>query len=107
MDKLRNTFANTVINCTKSHFARFDTPQICHTDNGSQFISNDYKDFSKKFGFKHTKSSPYHPKDNGRAEAAVKVVKSMLKKCSDFDVAMLHYRNTPQQGHSYSLPNAF
>ena len=102
VDKLQNTFSNTVIKCTKSHFARFGTPQICHTDNGSQFISKDFRDFSLKFGFKHTKSSPYHPKGNGRAEAAVKVAKNMLKKCSDFDVAMLHYRNTPQQGHSYS-----
>ena len=39
---------------------------------------------------------------NGCAEAAVKVCKNMLKKCDDPDLAMLMYRNTPQQGYTYS-----
>ena len=47
-------------------------------------------------------SSPYHPKGNGRAEAAVKIMDSMLEKADDFHSAMLIYRNTPPQGHSYS-----
>ena len=54
------------------------------------------------YGFKHTTSSPFHPKGNGRAEAAVKVAKSMLKKADDFHSALLLYRNTPPRGHTYS-----
>ncbi|XP_044182111.1 uncharacterized protein K02A2.6-like [Acropora millepora] len=50
----------------------------------------------------HTTSSPFHPKGNGRAEAAVKVAKSMLKKADDFHSALLLYRNTPPRGHTYS-----
>ena len=53
VDKLQNALSSTVIKCTKAHFSRFGTPQICHTDNGSQFISDEYRQFSKKFGFKH------------------------------------------------------
>ena len=103
LDELKRADATTVIECTKAHFARFGIPQICHTDNGSQFISDDYhKKFVSLYGFKHTRSSPYHPKGNGRAEAAVKVCKNMLKKSSDIEAALLNYRNTPQQGHSYS-----
>ena len=55
-----------------------------------------------EYGFKHTTSSPYHPKGNGRAEAAVEVAESMLKKADDFHSALLLYRNTPPQGHTYS-----
>lgn len=55
-----------------------------------------------EYGFKHTTSSPYHPKGNGRAEAAVKVAETMLKKADDFHSALLLYRNTPPQGHTYS-----
>ena len=55
-----------------------------------------------EYGFKHTTSSPYHPKGNGRAEAAVKVAESMLKKADDLHTALLLYRNTPPQGHIYS-----
>ena len=103
VDELRCGDAQTVIECTKAHFARFGVPQICHTDNGSQFISDEYhKKFAAAYGFKHTRSSPYHSKGNGRAEAAVKVCKSMLKKSSDIYAALLNYRNTPQQGHRHS-----
>ena len=59
-------------------------------------------DFSSQYGFKHTTSSPYHSQGNGRAEAAVKVSESMLKKSDDFQIALLNYRNTPPKGHTYS-----
>ena len=71
VDELQDTLSPTVINKTKAHFARFGIPQICHTDNGSQFTSKEYENFATHYGFKHTTSSPYHPKGNGRAEAAV------------------------------------
>ena len=103
LDELKANDSNTVIKCTKAHFARYGVPQICHTDNGPQFISNEYHNkFATTFGFKHTRSSPYHSKGNGRAEAAVKVSKDMMKKAKDVQAALLNYRNTPQQGHTYS-----
>ena len=102
VDKIEDTLATTVVEKTKAHFARFGVPLTCHTDNGSQFVSKEYRRFSEEYGFKHTTSSPYHPKGNGRAEAAVKVAKCMLRKASDFHNAMLMYRNTPPQGHTYS-----
>ena len=88
---------------TVCHFSDIrGIPQICHTDNGSHFSSKEYENFATQYGFKHTTSSPYHPQGNGRAEAAVKVAKSTLKKSADFQTALLNYRNTPLQGHTYS-----
>ena len=104
VDELDDTLATSVINKTKAHFARFGVPRICHTDNGPQFTSKDYMDFASQYGFKHTTSSPYHSQGNGRAEAAVKVSESMLKKSDDFQIALLNYRNTPPKGHTYSCP---
>ena len=75
---------------------------MCHTDNGSQFASKEYEDFATQYGFKHTTSSPYHPRGNGRAKAAVKVAKTTLKKSTDLQSALLNYRNTPPQGLTYS-----
>ena len=80
VDTLGDTLSSTVIDKTKAYFARYGVPAICHTDNGPQFISEQYRTFSVAYGFKHTTSSPFHPKGNGRAEAAVKVAKSILKK---------------------------
>ena len=69
--KLKVTLFSTVIEKTKAHFARYGVPAVCHLDNGPQFISEDNRKFSVEHGFKHTTSSPYHPKGNGRAEATV------------------------------------
>ncbi|XP_031560880.1 uncharacterized protein LOC116296910 [Actinia tenebrosa] len=92
VDKLKGIMSSTVIQKTKDHFTCFGIPKICHTNNDSQLASEEYDDFAT-FGFKHTTSSPYHPQGNGKAEAAVKVAKSMLKKLEDFHSALLNHRN--------------
>ena len=102
VDKLPDTLSTTVVERTKGHFSRYGIPSIVHTDNGPQFISREYKDLSSNCNFRHTTSSPYYAKGNGRAEAAVKVAKAMLKKSEDFQLALLLYRNTPPAGHTYS-----
>ena len=80
----------------------FGVPEVCHTDNGPQFISKECQDYARDYGFKHTTSSPYHSQGKGRAEAAVNVCKAQLRKSDDYDKAMLFYRNTPPTGHTYS-----
>jgi hypothetical protein len=102
LDYLPNTLATTVIQRTKAHFARHGIPLRCLTDNGPQFISNEYQNFAKTYGFEHATSSPYWPQSNGKAEAAVKDAKSILKKSEDFHLALLNIRNTPPRGHSFS-----
>ena len=102
MDALPDTLTSTVVNATKKHFARYGSPMCCLTDNGPQFVSHEYDKFAKDWCFKHVTSSPYHSQGNGRAEAAVKSAKSLLKKCKDADLGMLHLRNTPNKGHTSS-----
>ena len=104
IDLLRNTSATAVINAMKKNFARLEIPQVCVSDNGPQFISHEYSRFASEYGFKSIKSSPYHSRSNGKAESAVKVAKNILKKARHEDpyLALLAYRNTPQQGHTYS-----
>ena len=101
VDHLPETLATTVINCTKAHFAHHDKPDICHMGNGPQYISNKLKMLSRTYAFQHTWSAPYYPKGNRRAEAAIKVAKNTLKWSNYFYSALLNYRNTSQQGHSY------
>ena len=102
LDLLQDTVAKTVVTKTRTHFARWGNPRICHTDNGPQFISEEYNQFVENEKFIHSPSSPYHSQGNGRAEAAVKVCKNMLKKCSNVEEANRIYHNTPQAGHTYS-----
>ena len=102
IDRLPDTLSATVVNATKEHIARFGIPTWVLTDNGPQFIAKEYKDLARDYGFTCLTSSPYYQRGNGKAESAVKIAKSMLKKCSDYHKALLLYRNTPQQGYSYS-----
>ena len=104
LDSLRNTTASTVIRAMKRNFARHGIPDKCITDNGPQFDSHEYSSFAREYGFTMIKSSPYYSRANGKAESAVKIAENILKKSRHEDpyLALLAYRNTPQQGYSYS-----
>ena len=95
--KLSGLSADEVIKHTKSIFARHGIPDTVVSDNGPQYASEAYRDFSKSYQFQHITSSPYYPRSNGEAERAVGVVKSLLKKEGDPYMALLIYRATPTQ----------
>ena len=96
---LRDTSSNTVISNIKSIFARFRIPKIVVSDNGPQFESSTFKKFASDSDFQHVTSSPKHPRSNGMAENAVKVVQEILLKTyladEDSYLALLAYRSTP------------
>ena len=96
LDHLKNTTANSVIKVMKKNFARHGIPSECVSDNGPQFDSSEYRSFVREYGFTPIKSSPYYSQGNGKAESAVKVANE------DPYLALLAYRNTPQQGYVYS-----
>jgi transposase InsO family protein len=51
------------------------TPRII-TDNGPQFISNDFKAFIRISGMTHVRTSPYYPQSNGKIERYHRTIKS-------------------------------
>ena len=93
--RLNGSTAEEVVTHTKSIFARHGIPETVVSDNGPQYTSELYTDFSKTYQFQHITSSPYYPQSNGEAERAVKTIKEMLKKCDDPYIALLSYRSTP------------
>lgn len=102
VDLLPNLSANTLIARCRAQFARYGQPDKVITDNGPQFTCEQFKKFASSWGFTHVTSSPYHPKSNGKAESAVKIVKSLCKRAkangTDAWMAILHWRNTPTEG---------
>ena len=44
-----------------------ESPRII-TDNGSQFIAKDFKEFIRLCGLTHVRTSPYYPQSNGKLE---------------------------------------
>ena len=100
VDLLEDTRSAAVIR--KAQFARYGIPETYVSENGSQFILDEFKEFSCHWSFAHMTSSPTYPQSNGKVEAAVKSAKSVMKKSrkakTDPYLALLEYRNMPSQG---------
>ena len=67
LDFLIDTLSTTVIAKLKHHFARYGIPDEFISDGGPQFTSDKFKEFAKKWYFKHTVTGPGNSKANGAA----------------------------------------
>ena len=87
----------------KEIFGEHGIPAIICTDNGPQFSSHLFIEFTKEWNIDHELSSPRNPRSNGQAESAVKIVKGRLTRAKysgqDPYLALLAYRSTPVDSH--------
>ena len=92
-----------MITLLKELFAEHGIPEEIRSDNGPQFASHLFAEFTKDWNIKHSTSSPRNLRSNGQAESAVKIVKGLLThaKFSGQDpyLALLAYRSTPVDSH--------
>ena len=101
LKQLTSTKSKVVIEKLKGLFSRHGIPDELDSDNGPQYDSVEFREFSKQYGFKHVTSSPGYPTSNGQAENCVKTVKNLLRDAKDPYLALLAYRVTPlQNGYS-------
>ena len=88
--------SDTVILALKTIFSEAGVPTILISDNGRQYCSEEFKEFSLQWSFVHKTASPYYPKGNAHAERASGVVKEVYTKCGDnFLLGLLVHRATP------------
>ncbi len=97
--QLNETMSEAVISELKQQFARHGIPKLFISDNGPQYLCQQFCEFTDAWKVNHHTSSPHHPNGNGTAEAAVKVAKTLIKKTkqdgTDLWLAFLEHRNTP------------
>ena len=77
--RMFSTTAEATINALHTVFATHGLPEELVTDNGAQFIAQEFKDFLRSNKIKHILSAPYHPASNGEAERTVKTFKQSMK----------------------------
>jgi len=80
------------ISLMKSMFSGHGIPELVVSDNGPQYVSQEFAAFAEDYGFWHVTSSPHYAKTNRAAEQAVQSNKKMLKKEQDLYLALLAYR---------------
>ena len=59
-------------------FAQFGIPEVLVSDNGTNFVSNEFEEFTRRNGIKHVTSVPAHPTSNGLVERPIKTFKDGL-----------------------------
>ena len=95
VQQLRSATSRSVISALKGIFGRHGVPETLMSDNGPQYVSAEFTEFARAYGFCHTTSSPHYPQANGLAERTVKTFKRLFKESSDQPLALLSYRTTP------------
>jgi len=86
-------------------FSRTAIPDQLWSDRGPQFTAKAFQEFAREWGFQHLMSSPHYPQSNGRAEAAVKSMKKLIRAAwngrfldtNKLCRSLLQYRNTPSR----------
>ncbi len=99
IDKLYGTSSQSIISALEPHLARNGTVDVLVSDNGPNLVSREFARFCSSWEIEHATMSPHHSMANGKVESAVKVAKTLLKKCRksghNIHMALLDYRNTP------------
>ncbi|XP_067255058.1 uncharacterized protein [Chanodichthys erythropterus] len=77
---LRKITAPVVIKALLKFFSTFGLPKVVQTDQGTNFLSNVFRQVLKTLGITHRISSAYHPESQGAIERFHQTLKSMLRK---------------------------
>ena len=106
IDRLSRTTVAQVTSALSAQFARYGIPETLVSDNGPPFSSSDFRAFMRMLDIRHVTSSPGYPQSNGKAENAVKTVKTLMRKAfaarEDPLWALLTWRNSPSEGSDMS-----
>ena len=100
--ELEDLTGKTLVKKSRPVFATHGKPEVVISDNGPNYASREFADFSRQWEFRHVTTSPHYSKANGKAESAVKIAKGIIKKAKrsggDIWQAILEWRNTPTPG---------
>ena len=96
---MASTTSTAIVNVLRDIFSRFGLPKTLVSDNGPQFVADEFKAFLQQNGVKHVTSSPYHSRTNGLAERFVRSFKTAMKKCNkvtnkEINLFLITYRIT-------------
>ena len=85
----------SIIKHLKDIFTEIGIPRCIISDGGTQFTSQEFQDFTRKWGIQHRVTSPTNAQSNGQAECFIQTIKNSLTKTmeggEDAHLAILSY----------------
>ena len=82
---LKKIISSEIIRTIQEWFRLFGYPWSLRSDGAKNFVSREMEIYFKNKDIDHQVSSAYFAQSNGHAEAAIKIVKSFVKKCTTED----------------------
>ena len=67
-------------------FLEHGIPEVLHSDNGHQYMGEQFTEFCTSWGITHETSSPHYVQSNGFTEVCIKSVKHALQ-CAKYSGA--------------------
>ena len=101
---MNSTVSTKIIEAMSTIFARFGVPQSLRTDNGPQFVSEEFTSFLKEHGIEHRRTTPLWPQANGEVERQNRTLLKALRIAKvegrdwkkELNRFLMAYRSTPQ-----------
>ncbi|XP_028413774.1 uncharacterized protein K02A2.6-like [Dendronephthya gigantea] len=101
---MHSTTSEKIIKALNEIFARFGFPYSLKSDNGRQFVSEEFKRFLQQVNIEHRTSPPLWPQANGEVERQNRTLLKALKVAQvegkdwrkELPQFLLAYRTTPQ-----------
>ena len=81
--RLSNMKSSSVIAALKHIFSIHGIPKLLFNDNGPQYVSREFRNFSISWDFEHHTSSPEFPQSNGLVEREIQTVKRVIRKAEE------------------------
>ena len=75
---IRDITSKNIICILMNIFSRLGFPEEIVSDNGRQFVSQEFEQFLRSKNIKHVRSSPYYPRSNGKIERFHRYLKKNL-----------------------------
>ena len=105
---MQSTTSNATMEKLRDMFSHYGLPDQLVSDNGPQFVSNEFSQFMRLNDIKHSLVAPYHPRSNGQAERFVQTFKQYFKAEGVQNIKqnlarfLFSYRTTPNSttGHT-------
>ena len=77
--EMRSTTSAKIISSLRPIFARWGIPESLRTDNGPQFVSDEFQSYLSEIGTEHRLVTPYWPQANGEVERQNRTLLKSLK----------------------------